>query len=377
MNNFKFLISFSFIFIFTSYFFSQQQNNLQNQGNVGIGTTTPSKSFEVVGESEIHGKLSIDSSLLVKDTASFERNVSFSEKVDVTGEGKFRDNLRVYGGLEVVGPTMLYDNLQVGKKVFFNNVNTLNTIENEGFLIIDSTGLVHKGGLKTFKSLIYQPRLCNTDVNGDITNPTWKNGLNKIFIDCPEVNVAIGNSNPQSRLHVSGKIRSSSIDAGHFTGVTATVNGFRNGPQDASSSIARFGRRLNNDVFTYFDLRMDGTLRMQNENREVFVVNMDEETVFARRIRIDLENWADFVFEKDYKLKPLPELESFINNNGHLPEIPSEKVMVEEGLDLAEMNKLLLQKIEELTLYLIEQNEKTENLSKEIEELKIKIQEFN
>lgn len=95
------------------------------------------------------------------------------------------------------------------------------------------------------------------------------------------------------------------------------------------------------------------------------------------KIRIDLENWADFVFEKDYKLKPLPELESFINNNGHLPEIPSEKVMVEEGLDLAEMNKLLLQKIEELTLYLIEQNEKTENLSKEIEELKIKIQESN
>jgi len=67
-------------------------------------------------------------------------------------------------------------------------------------------------------------------------------------------------------------------------------------------------------------------------------------------------NWPDFVFEDNYKLKSLEELESFIKENKHLPGIPSAKQMEEEGVGLAEMNKLLLQKVEELILYSIEQH---------------------
>lgn len=75
------------------------------------------------------------------------------------------------------------------------------------------------------------------------------------------------------------------------------------------------------------------------------------------------ENWPDFVFYDDYNLRKLKEVEQYIEENGHLPEIPSEVDVTENGINLGEMNAKLLQKIEELTLYLIEQ-------SKEIKELK-------
>lgn len=74
-------------------------------------------------------------------------------------------------------------------------------------------------------------------------------------------------------------------------------------------------------------------------------------------------SWADFVFSRNYKLKPLEEVESFISENKHLPDVPSAAKVAEEGYSQHDMNKVLLQKIEELTLYIIKQQ-------KEIEELK-------
>jgi hypothetical protein len=73
----------------------------------------------------------------------------------------------------------------------------------------------------------------------------------------------------------------------------------------------------------------------------------------AKEVQIIAPGTADFVFEEDYPLKPLSEVEQFVKENKHLPEIPSAKKMEKDGVNLAEMNKLLLQKVEELTLYLI------------------------
>ena len=84
------------------------------------------------------------------------------------------------------------------------------------------------------------------------------------------------------------------------------------------------------------------------------------------RIRPDLSNTADFVFEEDYQLMPLSEVESNIKANKHLPGIPSAKQMVENGVSVAEMQANLLQKIEELTLYMIAQNKKIETQNKKI-----------
>ena len=81
-------------------------------------------------------------------------------------------------------------------------------------------------------------------------------------------------------------------------------------------------------------------------------------------------DWADYVFAKDYKLMPLEEVEKFTKENNHLPNVPSATEMVNQGLDVAKMDAKLLEKVEELTLYIIEQNKINDKQAKEIEELK-------
>jgi hypothetical protein len=73
--------------------------------------------------------------------------------------------------------------------------------------------------------------------------------------------------------------------------------------------------------------------------------------------------WADYVFDKKYKLMPLSDVEKFITKNKHLPNVPSADEVVKDGIDMATMDAKLLEKIEELTLYVIK-------LNKEVEELK-------
>lgn len=92
--------------------------------------------------------------------------------------------------------------------------------------------------------------------------------------------------------------------------------------------------------------------------------------IHARSVKVDLEKWADTVFEKDYNLLRLREIEAYIFKNGHLPEVPSEKTVLKEGIELGEMNRLLLQKIEELTLHLIEKEKQIDQLADSVRNLK-------
>lgn len=75
---------------------------------------------------------------------------------------------------------------------------------------------------------------------------------------------------------------------------------------------------------------------------------------------------ADFVFDDKYKLRPLSELKNYVQSNRHLPEIPSANQMKENGMDVGELNKRLLQKIEELTLYLIKQETRIRKLETQL-----------
>ena len=80
--------------------------------------------------------------------------------------------------------------------------------------------------------------------------------------------------------------------------------------------------------------------------------------------------WADYVFNKDYNLRGLNEVEEFISENNHLPDVPSAKQVADEGYSQHDMNKALLQKIEELTLYVIKQEKKIATLESELDNLK-------
>ena len=83
-------------------------------------------------------------------------------------------------------------------------------------------------------------------------------------------------------------------------------------------------------------------------------------TIEATEIKVKLNpgDGADFVFKKDYNLRSLQDVETYIKEEGHLPDVPSAKEMEQNGVNLSEQNQLLLQKIEELTLYIIEQEKR-------------------
>jgi len=85
---------------------------------------------------------------------------------------------------------------------------------------------------------------------------------------------------------------------------------------------------------------------------------------------ISNNSWYDHVFEPNYPLRPLSELEQYINQNYRLPEIPSAKEVEENGIDLGDMQSKLLLKIEELTLYILQQEKQMKELEKQVEELK-------
>jgi trimeric autotransporter adhesin len=96
--------------------------------------------------------------------------------------------------------------------------------------------------------------------------------------------------------------------------------------------------------------------------------------ILTEKVKVALRNpttnWADYVFANDYKLMPLQEVEAFVNKNKHLPGISPANDLVKEGLDLADMQAKQMAKIEELTLYAIDQNKQIEKQNIEIEVLK-------
>ncbi|MFW0739848.1 tail fiber protein [Flavobacterium sp.] len=91
--------------------------------------------------------------------------------------------------------------------------------------------------------------------------------------------------------------------------------------------------------------------------------------IHSEEVKVDLTVPApDYVFSNDYQLRSLKEVETYVNQNSHLPEVPSAKEFEKNGIHLAEMNMALLKKVEELTLYAIGQEKKTEQLIKIIED---------
>lgn len=161
---------------------------------------------------------------------------------------------------------------------------------------------------------------------------------------------------------------------------TATVAFFGPGTAADSSNITlKRGIFLDNgastawDMFTLqnasgvqFKVAGNGNVGIgANPNSYKLAVNG---IIAGRRVKVTQETWADFVFHSNYQLPALSEVENYIRENQHLPGIPTEKQVKEEGVDLGEMNKLLLQKIEEQMLYIIQLNKKVQELSAKIKD---------
>jgi hypothetical protein len=99
-----------------------------------------------------------------------------------------------------------------------------------------------------------------------------------------------------------------------------------------------------------------------------------EGTIGARKVVVTQASWADYVFEKDYPLPTMQEVEQYISRHKHLPGVPSAKEIASNGIDLGDMQKIHMQKIEELTLYMIELKKENELLKLKMEQIEKKLE---
>lgn len=97
--------------------------------------------------------------------------------------------------------------------------------------------------------------------------------------------------------------------------------------------------------------------------------------IICEEVKIQMsQDWPDYVFSNNYKLKSLNEVEQYIEENKHLPDVPSASEIEKSGLEMGEMSRIQMQKIEELTLYMIELKKQNEQLAKQTEALKKEIE---
>lgn len=147
----------------------------------------------------------------------------------------------------------------------------------------------------------------------------------------------------------------------------ATLRFFVDGPVSTGSTPGRIefqvqpvGGSTGASLVTRMVIKNDGKVGIGTTNpQSLLSVNGK---VSAKEVEVTLSGWSDFVFADDFNLRPLSEVEEFINTNRHLPDVPSEAEVLQNGVNLGEMSSILLQKIEELTLYIIELNKRIAEL---------------
>lgn len=331
-----------------SFLSFSQDNTLPTTGNVGVGTLSPTTRLDV------NGNMKIDSSLVIKDSLTVNKTIRVMDKVYIGGKTVMGDNAVAKQNFKVMGNANFDGNATVDGVLRLPNTNTLSnnnlTQGNFNFLLLNENGAARKGSyedlLKLVTDGVYDTNypfpndplnLCNLVGY----NPTWANGPNKIYTGCPEVNVGVRTENPRCALDVHGTTYTNSL--------AVRI------PPNEIEALAHIRYQSSSTTSTA------KLLIIENLNRKLLTLD-NTGLLRAREIKIDTETWPDYVFEKNYALIPLKEVEKYIDQNGHLPNIPSAETMTEEGINLAEMNRLLLEKIEELTLHIIEQEKRIEAL---------------
>jgi len=195
-------------------------------------------------------------------------------------------------------------------------------------------------------------------------------GASTLVVQKDKIGVGIA-SNIADRLHVhNGITRITGTDAA----ADISTPGLRLGSHSSNYSWIQSSQAplaLNPNSGTYVAIGfdpLDPTIVLPDPQDNYKLMVKGKMLVEEVKVRL-AANWPDYVFAPDYKLAPLAEVESFIQENQHLPQVPSAATVEKEGFELAAMNALLLKKVEELTLYLIEQNKKMEALEKRLERI--------
>jgi len=365
-----------------------QENVFPANGNVGIGTISPQANLDIYRSYSLSNNKSLKMFYLGSwGYVPYANNFRFLD-IESTEGGKILQ-LNGYGmgiGFDppvYSSPDKLYVNGNVG--IGTNNPTQKLTVLMDpstngagvGVQAVTDTGPGSQPGVAYLNSSGSKRMYSFLDINTDTYNIGNVSGTSLLTIN-QSGNVGIGTMSPVGTLHVKGStfignrdltIGTSGsfvqIDQGASEGNTYTqIRAFSNGGNSANNLV----------------------LQNSGGNVGIGINNPDERLavngkIRAREIKVEIANWPDYVFSKTYPLPTLQEIESHIKEKGHLPGIPSAKEVKAKGIDLGEMNAKLLQKIEELTLHLIKQ-EQTNNLQNKLliqvnEQLKKQQKEIN
>lgn len=367
-------------FVFISFFFfsldSYSQwtvsgNNIynSNSGNVSIGSSTSYGKFNVFGNSYLSGNLGLGTT-------------SMTNRFNVSGNSYFNGNIGIGTGSPIAP-------LQITRYATINGEKVTAILGNDTYewtYFGGTTGGRIRGSNEGYLSIESNPAgasdkrlFLNHTSPGNIVMATGGG------------NVAIGLTSTIYKLDVNGHLRvrgTTTIDNElylvqsraegpvlHLENPLKTNGGARvwkifNMTGNYGNSLQFWAYETDDcstgfcgNRFTITDNGYVG-IGTQRPTVELDVVG----AIRAHAVKVCLNQGCDFVFEPEYNLMPLNELHNYITTNKHLPEVAPAALMESEGIDLAEMNAKLLQKIEELTLYAIAQNKRTEELEKKVEE---------
>lgn len=201
-------------------------------------------------------------------------------------------------------------------------------------------------------------------------------------------NIGLGQYDPQYRMDIwenatNGGMRiihnnsgftllhSNSLTAGAYNGITKAGDaGLIFGDYNFPGPITSYGFVIAPWSAIMGGIRMDEHGRVGINTQSIpadYQFGVNGSAIFDRVVVKQYSNWSDYVFDDDYRLMPLEHLKRYVETNHHLPEIPSADSVAKAGVDVGANQAALLKKIEELTLYIIQLNEKIDRLEKKAE----------